>query len=368
MLKCKGGGDYNGSSRVLEFDFIRALACFAIVVTHAKSIFSQLEPHTAAWNAAIVSHSFTRMGVPLFVMISGYFLLSKTYRTDEDVVRFYKRRWLTIGVPGVFWATLYLILNAIKHFHSNATLAGFFPMIAHSFLQKGQVLTATPLWYLYMLVGLYLITPLAASWFSVFSRRYLTVMSFIFLCGVCLISTTTFVLYGTHMPATIFIRFVYYVPYFLLGKILGDVFANGSHPKAALLGFLGFALATAGIVITHFYFDGRAYLYEDLSSGNCSFLVICQALSFYIFALSWKSNPAFALPRLVTFLASLSFGVYLVHLPCLTVGKKLLSFVDLAPDPSRPIVTFAAYVLTAYALANFITFVFKRLPYLRRVV
>ncbi len=358
--------DRSAPSRVLEFDFLRCVACFSVVVLHAKHAFLNEAAFSPAWNVAIVCRAFARPAVPLFVMISGYFLLRKTYDATETT-RFYRRRLTSIGVPLAFWASFYFVANVAEE---RLRGAAFGEILANHFLSwlRDGCGYGYHLWYLYMLVGLYAATPALALCFNAFSRRTLYVFATASAATVGAASAATFFLDGRGGPPTIFVSFVYYLPYFLWGKLLGDFVDAASRPLSTAAAFCAFLISTFAAIGTQIYWGDPNVFYASSASGGASFLVACQAFSFYVFALSWRSNPALNFPRALSFLASLSFGAYLVHLCCYDAARLLLAPLDLAPDPARPIITFVAYVGATYVLANAATFVLKRIPYLRRVV
>lgn len=354
------------SSRVLAFDFIRCVACFAVIVLHAKHSFIDESVLSPAWNVATLCRSFARPAVPLFVAISGYFLLSRRF-VGADVGRFYRRRFAKIGVPFAFWALFYFFANAVEEGLQGASFAAILDEHFLATLRNGHGY-GYHLWYLYMLVGLYAATPFVATWFDAFSRRDAVVATSVLTLVVGAASAATLRLDGRCGPPTIFIAFFYYLPYFLWGKILGDYAIAAARPLLTASALGVFLVSTLVAFGTQARWSDPNYFYANSAGGASTPLVFCQALSFYVFALSWRTNPALKFARTTTFLASLSFGVYLVHLCCYDAARFLLAAFDLAPDAERPFVTFAAYVAATYVFAGIATLVFKRLPYLRRVV
>lgn len=354
------------SNRVLAFDFIRCVACFAVIVLHAKHSFVGEVALSPAWNVATLCRSFARPAVPLFVMISGYFLLRKVY--DElETARFYRRRLSTVGVPFAFWALFYLLANVAEERLRGVPFDAIFAEHFAATLRNGHG-CGYHLWYLYMLVGLYAATPFVATWFAAFSRRGVVVATSVLTLVVGAASSATLWLDGRCGPPTIFIAFVYYLPYFLWGKILGDFALASSRPLLPSASFVVFLVSTFAAFGTQIYWGDPNFFYANSAGGASTPLVFLQSLSFYVFALSWRSNPILKRPKTLALLASLSFGVYLVHLCCYDAARFLLAPFGLTPDVERPATTFAAYVVATFVLAALTTFVIKKIPYLRRVV
>lgn len=364
--RASSSGSEHVSSRILAFDFIRCVACFAVIVLHAKHSFVGEAALSFAWNVATLCRSFARPAVPLFVMISGYFLLRKTYNSSETA-RFYRRRLSTVGVPFAFWATFYFAANVAEGRLRGVPFDAIFAEHFAATLRNGHGY-GYHLWYLYMLAGLYAATPLVATWFDAFSRRGVVVATSILTLVVGAASAATLWLDGRCGPPTIFIAFVYYLPYFLWGKILGDFALASSRPFLPSASFGVFVFSTFAAFGTQIYWGDPNVFYANSAGGASTPLVFIQSLSFYVFALSWRSNPILKRPKALALLASLSFGVYLVHLCCYDAARFLLARVDFAPTPERPFATFAAYVVATFVLAALTTFVVKKIPYLRRVV
>ncbi len=360
MTQFKGGEDNNGCPRVLEFDFIRCVACFAVALLHVTSRFvaNFSEPYSYSHGVITFISSSTRMAVPLFVMISGYFLLRKSYFGD-DLKLFYKKRLSVIAIPFVFWALFYFIFFvALKLLSTQPLTYKTFISYFGSIALTGMAPNAVHLWYLYMLIGLYLVTPLISVWLNIFSRKYLTAATVVFLFLVCFSSLLSYAAHNpTRLPMPII--FVTYIPYFLLGKILGDALFRYSGSLCPILSFTAYLISTLGAAFSYMQTQDTFFF------GNFSPFVYAQTISFFIFALTWRSNPLLKFKYLPYF-ANLSFGVYLVHIFYLTnfgiIFRKFNIFAD------SPIVYILLLTLLTYLLSNITTAVIKKIPYLRRVV
>ena len=118
------------SSRLLWADVVRILAIYLVVATHSSG-----------------ANNFTKIGVPLFVLLSGSLLLPKqeTYKT------FFKKRVLKVLVPWIIWTFLYMAFNFYFHDYRPASVSDWKYFFELTFL--------TQLWFLPLIFGLYLITP-----------------------------------------------------------------------------------------------------------------------------------------------------------------------------------------------------------------
>ncbi|HSQ48486.1 MAG TPA: acyltransferase family protein [Candidatus Deferrimicrobiaceae bacterium] len=138
----------------LPVDLTRTIAILFVILLHAS-----IEPNlnvdfmspqgVELWWTADVYGSIARTAVPLFIMLTGALLLQPE-KTDEPLRFFFKKRWNRIGVPVIFWAIVFL---AWAFFVRRQT---FTPS---TILQDALAGPYVHFWYVYLLVGLYLITP-----------------------------------------------------------------------------------------------------------------------------------------------------------------------------------------------------------------
>ena len=81
--------------RIKWIDLLRALAILMVILCHATegiyplSISGMDDLSVQSKAAAFTSFTFGRLGVPIFLMISGYLLLDKDY-DPEKTVKFWK--------------------------------------------------------------------------------------------------------------------------------------------------------------------------------------------------------------------------------------------------------------------------------------
>ena len=90
-------------------DLIRTVAMVAVILLHAANDLTiqhldQLE--IFRWLTVDVYQSAGRMGVPLFLMLTGALLLQPSKKDTLSV--FFKKRWTRIGIPSFFGVPLSL--------------------------------------------------------------------------------------------------------------------------------------------------------------------------------------------------------------------------------------------------------------------
>jgi hypothetical protein len=165
----------------------------------------------AAWWIANLTDSAGRWCVPVSVMVSGALLLDP--RRAEPPREFYRRRLVRIGVPLVAWTLVYLAYR--RWWLDEPLTAG----------EAGRdVLAGTPflqLYFLYVLVGLYLLTPYLRILIRHTTRRIQVAFAGTLL-ALGLVDQVAEMLVGSG-TANVATGFLPFAGYFVAGWVLRDV-------------------------------------------------------------------------------------------------------------------------------------------------
>ena len=138
--------------REIWLDWMRVAACLMVMVVHATEPFylggdgSLILTQTDAFWASFFD-SFVRACVPLFIIASSYLQFPLHYSSEE----FFRRRAVRILVPFVLWTVVYALVWGSPVQNFNDLLLNFNYAAGH-------------LWFVYMLVGVYLLMPLLSPW------------------------------------------------------------------------------------------------------------------------------------------------------------------------------------------------------------
>lgn len=158
------GNQMMGSTgREVWLDYMRVMACFMVMVVHSTEPFYLggegalvLTATDAFWVA--VFEGLVRCCVPLFVIASSYLQFPLHYSAGE----FLRRRAVRILVPMALWTVVYALVWGEPVANLKGLLLNFNYAAGH-------------LWFVYMLVGLYLLMPLLSPWAEKVSRKELEV-------------------------------------------------------------------------------------------------------------------------------------------------------------------------------------------------
>lgn len=218
-----------------NFDAIRLFATVAIVMLHtAANGVNRLPFDSSDWWLANFVDSASRAGVPLFLMLTGALLLNRSHQSARQ---FYRNRLQKLAWPLALWSLFYLGWSALKaeikqqpYGVSNAV---------------SQLLSGAPyfhLWFIYMLLGLYLVLPLLRNfWLQLTPAR----QSLFCLCAILLQQSLHGLYFLLALPEPPWpLWWIGYLPYLLLGAWLTRPSRQAAPGVSPLLLLSGMALLT----------------------------------------------------------------------------------------------------------------------------
>jgi peptidoglycan/LPS O-acetylase OafA/YrhL len=93
-----------------QVDIVRLLTFGSVIMVHTMA--STTAPNSGIARGVLMLLHFTR---ETFFVITGFVLFHSNYRRDLDLRRFWRRRFLLIGVPYVVWSVLYWLIYAWRY-------------------------------------------------------------------------------------------------------------------------------------------------------------------------------------------------------------------------------------------------------------
>lgn len=307
------------------------------------------------WWASNVYNSLAGPCVPLFIMLAGALLLQPS-KVDEPLKVFFKKRWRRIGLPFLFWGVAYF---AWRFFVNGEALT------AGSVLQGVLTGPYVHFWFLYLIVGLYLITPLLRVVVTHSSSKILQYFLLIWFVGTAVVPLLT--LFGPFVLNTDVFLWTGWLGYFILGAYLIKVRWRPSILYSILVfGLLWTAIGTYLVVGT---------IGERLSQffyQSFSFSVIMASIAlFQLLSAVPPQKIASRFPRSNRLLHQISqntLPIYLFHVMVIeTLQKGYLGF-KLSLTTMNPIleIPLATFVTLFICLGLIIPL--KKIPYLRRLI
>ncbi len=331
--------------RIAWVDLLKIIACFLVVFSH------NCDPYVAVFDsdrstflAGVFSGSLTRSSVPLFVMMTGVLLLP----TTRTMSQFYRRRIGRILPPLIFWSAAlpllyYLYINRIPLSTNPAINPADYTLFetlrrAVTFIFNFNY-TTTPLWYLYMLIGLYLIIPLLNAWLVQATRKELRLFLSVWFITLFIPYIKMFApvlgYAGNYGNMGIFGicdwneygTFYYisgFIGYLVLAYYLVTYPLKISLAKTLLYGIplflIGYAITSFGFIEVQRYYPGN-YAYLEIIWFFTGINVFMMTLPIFVIIQKLPVHPN----KWLTRAASLTFGIYLCHFFFVQVGYDMLT-------------------------------------------
>lgn len=147
------------STRMEQYDLLRVIAAFSVVVLHCVGqIWYELPVTGREWQIADAWDALFRFGVPVFVMISGALFLGR----DIDVRHLYRHNIFRLLLLYLIWSGAYGLYEC-KDYNWQET--GWQYVVVKMLNGKYH------LWFLPMLIGIYMLLPILRSWVKSAGKR-----------------------------------------------------------------------------------------------------------------------------------------------------------------------------------------------------
>ncbi|MGO4545092.1 acyltransferase family protein [Paenibacillus sp. 2TAB23] len=225
------------SSRWIYPDILRIVAIIGVVLIHITApvigIRGEVGDVSYWWTSHIINSAF-RWSVPVFIMISGMLLLAPG--RDESAMVFYRRRLSKLLPLFLLWSMVYYVWDI----HKNSDSFAWSRLTAG--LVKGTL--HYHLWYVYMIVLLYLITPLL----RVLVRRIpLRIVIYIGAAGLAFTNLSALVGWKSWGFVIELFSIPGYVGYFLFGYVFSMIALNKASRRLLYVsGFLSYVAIVGG--------------------------------------------------------------------------------------------------------------------------
>lgn len=340
-------------------DILRIVSICGVVAIHVFGLRVGAAPKEGQgwWMAVAIDISFIWV-VPVFVMISGALILGSRLVLASPVA-FYRKRAARLIPALIFWNAVYLIGVRIWMRHEDLSTSRILQLLYDSSV-------FTQLYFLWLILGLYAIAPLLASFVADkgSARAILTAASLLAVAVLAFAGSGLMALFGVSRPISlnIFSYWLPYVGYFAAGYALRKIRLRG-------VALIAVALVTAAVLaftVWHFGHRGTFTVLDALVP--VSYLgagVAVAALGVFVVGLSvceFIAVPA-RLGTALTAVSNASFGVFLVHLLIFELIRLNVPAVLGANSFPAIAVAYAVTLLASFA----VSLIAAKIPLLNRV-
>jgi surface polysaccharide O-acyltransferase-like enzyme len=349
----------DAGKRYAYMDFIRIAAVFLVIVNHTNSdVFQASSPDKATWWISIVWYYISKMGVPLFVMVSGACLLPKVDAYKKAIRRFFR-----IGVVLVLFSYLYFVADVLRGYggvKDMLNFPGFFKII-----WSGPITDS--FWYLYFYLGLMLMLPWLQRLAKAMQKRdllYLIVLSL----GLSAVWPLV-----THYVPQLAVSGYFSVPLFAV--FLGVFFAGhyihahvGKINKPLCIAVIALSLAASALLTYGEYAAGNGagqYWFMDERTAPSIFVVLCALAVMALMKGVLREPGKQAKSRLQT-LGGCAFGIYLIQ-DFLIGQTRYRLFAPLARQ-FNPMAVVILWEIGIFLTALLVILLIRRIPGVKKLI
>ncbi len=294
-------------------------------------------------------------------MLSGSLLLQPS-KLDEPIRVFLKKRLSRIGLAFAFWTVVYLVwgffISQMPLTWGNIAEATLFGVFSGSYFH---------FWFLYLIIGLYLVTPILRAmicngkWNVL---RYLILLWFLAVAVVPIIQ-----LAGIYTFYNLVFLIIGWIGYFALGIYLQRV-----HVRFIFLyGLLALSCVWTifGVWLMNYplaYMDKNSFFFDYLTAN-----VILGSIAFFMLLIKirppdWPGKTHATLSRVIKVIGQNTLPIFLLHVIILESLQRgffgfTLSAVTLNPIIEIPLIT----VITLFITVGLILLM-RKVPILRKLI
>ncbi len=296
--------------RDYSLDVLRVLACLLVIWQHASEFYYIADGQYTVQAASTYTigwiNSLSRLCVPLFVVISGYFLLP----TPDTTSTFFRKRFTRVLWPFLFWCVAYAVYYVL---YADQSWADCLRHIASIPVNWG--VGVGHLWYVYMLIGLYLLVPILSPWLRQCSKREL--QGYLALWVVASLVIYVHEIFPAVLgecgwnASPLLYYYTGFAGYLVLGHYLRRYGTPALLPSVVLL--------VAGYLISVWGFNSRIAtcrmaLPLELFWDFCSVNVAMMTLGIFGLVKHLNLTGRGWMGKVVTTTSVISYGIYLAHI------------------------------------------------------
>ncbi|RZL41173.1 MAG: hypothetical protein EOP00_25350 [Pedobacter sp.] len=318
-------------------DNLRVIATISFILLHvaAPLLLRYTNLSSLNWSIANFYDSLVRFCVPVFVMITGALLLTKDY----ELGNYFKKRVARIIYPSLFWMIIYSIhaLLILK----NGFKLPFFDMLTISSSKFGYK-TTYHFWYVYMIIGLYLLIPLLSKLIRNATQKEILY----FLTIWFLVVSLAHPIFNDYLPTFNLKYFGGFVGYLILGYYLSSKnFANTKNIRIISLSIFLFGVLLTALG-TYFLSTYKGHFTADLYTYFSPNIIIA-AISLFLFIkhINITNNKLLSVRSKIN---KHSFGIYFVHVLVLFwLNRFGLNGATFGPAIGIPLTTLACLTISS---------------------
>ena len=350
----------NVSKRIFYLDALRAVAILCVVLLHVTGHLSEMMNYNISTIYSlsgafeIFANNFFRIGIALFLMLSGALLLGRQW----DVKSFFSKRIPRIVIPFIFWALVFtIILISASYFLPSIDFVNHFGILDMIGVFIDTLMCRAPgsavYWFFWMMLAMYMLMPFVNRWIN--NTDLVKVEYFLVIWMIYIIAD-----YSLMLPIPEILS------YFIspLGFVVLGYYLRYSQRKifgSSVISLILIAVSSIVMMAYSYAVADRTVLFVF---NRYSLLVMLEAVGvFCLFkSASFLNNPYNWIRGIITSIAISSYGMYLVHSQMIMVARRLL------PAPYNFIFDYIALFVVGFILSWIIIYILAKIPFVDKCI
>jgi surface polysaccharide O-acyltransferase-like enzyme len=339
-----------------SLDIARVVATLTVVMIHCSAIFAEnYKQYTSEFIFGNLFDSISRIGVPLFLMISGSLFLDE--HREVTLKGIFLKNIKSIAIITIIWTIIYSsVYNVIYPLLTSETIN------AKRFLDD-IVNGPYHMWYLYMIIGLYIITPFLKKFVCKENKGMILFFIIISLCvqfikpvinAICKLGLNLSFI-NTWLNKFHLDFFGGYITYFLVGWYIVHI-----GIKQKWIRYIIYSLGAISLLSIFFY----VYFTCDYNNAysNIGLPVFIYSVSVFLALNNIRFNFKEKTAKKLMNLSKLTFGVYIIHVMVLSIYSKLFPYRGYS----------ALYIVVCFAIvvcsSFLVSYVISKIPVLKKMI
>jgi len=351
-------------TRVLYADLLRIISTFAVIILHTSASKWYITPVSSfEWQVFNIYDSMVRWCIPLFLMLSGMFFLDPEKKISKKDIysKYIYRVFCALVFWGIFYGLSILLIKSIIG-HTELSIYDFAKIPA-------KIVFGPPcyhLWFLYAIIGLYILTPLLRIFISACTKKDLEYYLVLFMLFGTLLPLLNAVFHQIKPSLSINMSIAElsgFMGYFIAGYYFSK--HDISRSMVNIIYVIAVVSMLITIVVTSFVsihenqpidFLYGYLLPNTMFSSYAVFLFIKTKLKGYSFEEKTANG--------IIYVSSCTFGIYLVHYMFILIFSiPNISTLSFNPVFSVPLLSCVNFILSVL-----VVIVIKKIPKLNKSI
>lgn len=356
-----------GQQEQIEYvDVLRAVSMLSVVFLHTAAGSLRENIGSAVWHLSNVLTAVMGTSVPVFFMISGSLVLHSPKTLSIEYT--WKKRLVKMVVPFILWSLVAIAYFEAIHFYSANTIR--WDIIFTKLKNAPSQATTVHLWFMYVLIPLYVLSPLIKKMLDALTRDLAKYLLLIWLLFSSVLPTVTAFLpqkyhsFLTLNPAYNLNFMGGYLGYFIAGYFLAA--GRRRLSKKLLMGIIGVDILI--ISIGTWVKTSELNQYSEFYKGYSRLFTLVLSIALFLLVREFFRNRRLSgkASGIVSFLSQISFGVYLLHnlvvdfisrkimglWPAESIGALLMAYVVILLITIVIVVLLASFKFTCFAFTG----------------